>query len=310
MAPLLPRKLVQLAFIFAAVSLFSLPALAQSTEPSILSDQKPGSVLFFNRYTSSPSNPQVSDTQINITNTSQNSSVDVHLFFVDGSSCAPADAFLSLTPNQTASFLLSDLDPGIQGYLVAVASTGFSPIQFNFLIGDEQLRESDGRLANLAAVSVAKRSPGGVEPNGDGTAFLIFDGVEYDRLPAVVAISNFNTQVIDSTNLIIYSPSANLLSGNVVSTNVFTIVYDDAETPFSTSFRIQCIGYLPLTSLRILNGGLNKIVPIGRTGWVRMSGGGRPLLGAVLNKGPVFNGGHNLHHLSLLPTYTIAVPSF
>jgi hypothetical protein len=305
------RRLPRLALALFAVSLLSFSALAQvSTEPSILSDQKPGSILFFNRYTSNPSNPQASDTQVNITNTHQTLGVEVHLFFIDGSSCSPADAFISLTPNQTASFLVSDFDPGVQGYLVAVASSGFTPTKFNFLIGDAQLRENDGKLANLPAVSVAKISAGSVASNGDGTASLVFNGTEYDRLPSTVAVSSFNSQLTDSTNLVIYVPSGNLALGGVTSTTVFTLLYDDVENVFSTSFRIQCVGNIPLTSLRVLGGGINKVVPAGRTGWIRMSASGRPLLGAVLSQGPVFNGGHNFHHLALLNTYTILVPAF
>jgi len=41
----------------------------------------------------------------------------VHLFFVDGATCSIADSLVCLTPNQTASFLASDIDPGTTGYI-------------------------------------------------------------------------------------------------------------------------------------------------------------------------------------------------
>jgi hypothetical protein len=269
----------------------------------------PASVLFFNKYTSSPTSPQLQDTQINITNTNQNEGISLHMFLVDGSTCSVADFFLSLTPNQTFGFLVSEFDPGIQGYIVAVAAAGGTPSQFNYLIGDEFIREADGKLANLQAVGVMKLSPGDVIPN-DGIASLIFNNVEYGRLPSVLGASSFNSQVTHSTNLAIYSPSANLITGASVATTIFTLVYDDAENVHSTSIRVVCYIQTPLTSLRIAGGSINQIVPAGHTGWLRLNATTRPILGAILTRGPVFNGGHNLHALVLLPTYTINVPAF
>jgi hypothetical protein len=301
------RCLIKSVLVICALALMSVSALAQ--ESPALSDMKPGSVLFFNRYTSNPSNPQQNDTQINITNTSQNAFASIHLFLVDGATCSIADSFIGLTPNQTASFLVSDFDPGITGYMVAVAVDG-GPTRFNYLVGDEYIRESDGRQANLAAVAVAKLSYGNVEPD-NGVATLYFDGKEYDRLPNVVALSSFNSQVTDNTEVYIYSPSANLATGEASgTTTVFTLVYDDVENVFSTSIRFECYGTIRLSSLRVAAGSLNRIVPVGRTGWIRFNGSGKPLLGASIQRGPVFMGGHNLHALTLLSNYSISIPSF
>src|SRR2546428_187252 len=84
-------------------------------------DQMAGSVLIYNVYTSSAANPNAENTRINITNTSATANAFVHLFFVDGSNCGVADAFLCLTPNQTTSFFASDIDPGVMGYILAMA---------------------------------------------------------------------------------------------------------------------------------------------------------------------------------------------
>ncbi|MCG3162974.1 MAG: hypothetical protein JMDDDDMK_04343 [Acidobacteria bacterium] len=306
------RRLIHFALAITVCALFSSVALAQyPIGNSHLSDMKPGSVLFFNKYTSNPSNPQQGDTQINITNTNQNSGADIHLFLVDGSTCSIADSFVSLTANQTTSFITSDFDPGVQGYLVAVAVSGGSPTQFNWLIGDEYIRETDGRLANLAAVSIAKRSPGDVAPDGDGTATMNFNDADYERLPASVALSNFNSQATDNTQVNLYVPSSNLIVGASLSTSsIFTLVYDDTEQVFSTTVRAVCYTTVQLSSLRIAGGNINKIVPSGRSGWIRFNGGGKPLLGASIQRGPVFMGGHNLHALSLLPSYSITIPAF
>jgi hypothetical protein len=302
------RCLIKSVLVIFALTLMSVAALAQ-TSPA-LSDMKPGSVLFFNRYTSNPSAPQQNDTQINITNTSQNQFASIHLFLVDGATCSVADSFIGLTPNQTASFLVSDFDPGITGYMVAVAVDG-GPTQFNYLIGDEYIRESDGRQANLAAVAVAKRSYGGVESDENGVAVLNFDGKEYDQLPNSVALSSFNSQVTDLTEVFLYSPSPNLATGEAPgTTTAFTLVYDDVENVFSTTVRFQCYGTFRLSSLRVAAGSLNRVVPAGRTGWIRFNGSGKPLLGASIQRGPVFMGGHNLHALTLLSNYSITIPSF
>src|SRR5215813_10395485 len=303
---------VNLALTIGALILFSSIALAQTYPigPSHLRDMKPGSVLFYNTYTINPSNPDQGDTQINITNTNQTADSDIHLFLVDGSTCSVADSFISLTANQTTSFRVSDFDPGITGYIVAVAIAGGAPTQFNWLIGDEYTRESDNRVANLAAVSIARVSSADVLPDIDGTASLIFNGTEYERLPASVALSSFNSQVDASTQVNIYVPSSNLITGGSSSTTLFLLVYDDVERVFSTSARVGCYATIQLSSLRISGGGINTIVPSGRTGWIRFNGSGRPLLGASTQVGSVFAGGHNLHALTLLPTYTIQVPAF
>jgi len=304
------RRLINLSILVGALAILSTTALAQGI--SHISDMKPGSVLFYNRYSSNPSNPQMGDTQINITNVSQSQGASVHLFLVDGASCTIADSFISLTPNQTASFLVSDFDPGIAGYIVAVATGGggSGPTQNNNLIGTEFIRETDGRTAYLQAISIAKRSAGDVIPDEFGTASLNFNGVDYEQLPMSLAVSTFNSQTSDSNMLVIYSPSSNLMIGAVSSVSVFTLLYNDTESSISSSFTVNCYRYESFTSLFNRGGGINRHVPFGRTGWIRMTASGRPILGSTLGKGPVFVGGHNLHAISLLSSYSITVPSF
>src|SRR5688572_21541652 len=120
------HRLSSLLLILAALILFAAAALG--ADPGVpyppgtpISDQKPGSILIYNVYTSSPSGAASHNTKINITNTSSTQSTLVHLFFIDGATCSPADSMICLTPNQTASFRASDLDPGVTGFLVAVA---------------------------------------------------------------------------------------------------------------------------------------------------------------------------------------------
>ncbi|MBO0723945.1 MAG: hypothetical protein J2P41_24175, partial [Blastocatellia bacterium] len=113
---LIPRT-VKLAFVIIILAVFDPAALSQKAN----SNSQPGSILFFNRYTSDPNNPQLSDTQINITNTDPIEKAFVHLFFIDGTTGSNADYSISMQPNQTLSFLTSDIDPSVSGYIIAVA---------------------------------------------------------------------------------------------------------------------------------------------------------------------------------------------
>jgi hypothetical protein len=307
------RHLINLTLIVCALAMFSTVAFAQyPIGQSSIGDMKPGSVLFYSRYSSNPANPAMGDTQINITNVNQSAGVSVHLFMVDGATCSIADSFVGLTPNQTASFLVSDYDPGVSGYIVAVAvgGGGGGPTQFNHLIGSEFIRETNGVTAYLQAITVAKRSAGGVDPDVNGQTVLNFNGVDYEQLPSSVAVATFNSQTVDSNMLSLFSPSTNLMIGGVTSTSVFTLLYNDAEVPISSSFTVNCYLYNSFTNLFNRGGGINRHVPSGRTGWIRMTASGRPILGSVLGRGPVFVGGHNLHALTLLGSYSIVVPAF
>ncbi|QQS46932.1 MAG: hypothetical protein IPM66_24170 [Acidobacteriota bacterium] len=301
------RRLIALSFLMTVMLIGGAAAQPTANYPN---DMKPGSVLFFNRYTSNPSNPQMGDTLISITNLSQSSSGYMHLFLVDGSTCSVADFTLALTANQTVSFLMSDFDPGIQGYIVGVATDGSTPTQFNWFAGHAYIRETDGRMGNLPAIGLSKNSPGEISPKEDGSFAITFNGAEYDRLPTSVALTSFNSQTSDNTNLIIYSPSSNLMIGSADLVSIFTLIYDDTEKSISSSFTSRCYRYDSLVNLFNRGGGINRHVPFGRTGWIRMTASGRPLLGSVINKGPVFQGAFNLHTISLLTSYEITLPVF
>src|SRR4030095_14799236 len=55
-----------------------------------VSDQKAGSVLVYNLYSSSIAAPNSQNTRVSITNTNPNVGIAVHLFFVDGATCSIA----------------------------------------------------------------------------------------------------------------------------------------------------------------------------------------------------------------------------
>jgi hypothetical protein len=286
------------------------------------SDQRPGSFLIYPVYSSSTTGLQRENTRINITNTAPSRRVVGHLFFIDGDSSSVADAFLCLTPNQTASFLASDLDPDVNGYLIVVAvdeRTG-CPIHFNHLIGDEYVKLSSGHSGNLAAESFAALT--GAPPicvEGSTTVDVNLDGIGYSAAPRVLAIDNIPSPADgNSTLLVIDRIGGNLATGVSTIGQIVGLVYDDMERPASfefgasrRQFRSIISAAFPRTSPRI-----SSVIPAGRAGWMKFW---RPtdgaIVGCILNFNPnsstdasAFNQGRNLHKLTLTTESSFIVP--
>lgn len=290
---------------------------------SAVSDQKAGSVLVYNLYTSDASNGNLQNTRISLTNTDVARTAYVHLFFVDGASCSIADSVLCLTPNQTASFLASDVDPGTSGYLVAVAmDRNGCPISFNHLIGDAFVKLGSGHAANLAAEAVAAVPGSGPLCDANApTATLFFNGVMYNPLPRVLALSNLGSLADgNSTLLVVNRIGGNLTTGASTLAGLFGILYDDGENPFSFGFspgtcqaRNLISSSFPRTTPR-----LDQVIPAGRSGWLKFSmQTDAAILGAAINfnanagtTAGAFNQGHNLHKLTLTTAASVTIPVF
>jgi hypothetical protein len=291
---------------------------------SEVSDQKPGSILIYPLYSSMTTSFSRENTRFSLTNTDPTRAVVVHLFFIEDDSSSIADAFACLTPNQTASFLASDLDPDVTGYLIAIAvdqRTG-CPINFNHLIGDEYVKLSTGHAANLAAEAFAALA--GAPPVCDDTTTTIdlnFDGLSYNAAPRILAVDNIPSPVDgNSTLLVIDRIGGDLASGLSTIGQFFGIAYDDMEHSFSfeqstsrRQFRMIISNTFPRTTPRISN-----VIPSGRTGWMkfwRTTDGG--IIGCVINFNPnaaanasAFNQGHNLHKLTLTTESSFTMPVF
>ncbi|MCG3159686.1 MAG: hypothetical protein JMDDDDMK_00701 [Acidobacteria bacterium] len=326
------------------LSLVALAGAALAADPGLpypasaeISDQKAGSVLVYNLYTSSATGGNTTNSRINITNTNSSYDIAVHLFFVDGNTCSVADSFICLTANQTASFLTSDVDPGVSGYIVAVASDeDGAPVNFNYLIGDEYVKIDGGFEANLGAEAVAAEAAYPyISLSGGALAALIFGSGAYNALPRVLADDNIPSRADGNETLLVVNRigGANLaISGNAVG-RLFGLLFDDAENAFSWTANVT------VCQLRaVISSNFPRTVPrvetaisAGRSGWMKfystsatdLSSIGLPaatpasLLGAAINhngdagaNANAFNGGHNLHKLTLNPIDAIIIPVF
>jgi hypothetical protein len=284
--------------------------------------QKPGSVLIYNLYSSSVSRPQEANTRINMTNTEPTQMAYLHVFLLDSESCTAADFFVCLTPNQTFSFLTSEYDPEVTGYIIAVAvnqNTG-CPTQFNYLIGDEYVKLTSGHAANLTAESFSALVPNPVncDPNAS-TATLAFDNQKYNAMPRTLAVDNIASPADGNSTMLIL----NRLDANVddVTPNIgllFGILYNDRENGYS--FNLPGTGCQLRT---VLSNGFprtsppfNTIISAGRSGWMRFwATNDTGMLGAVINfnakvatSPSAYNQGRNLRHLTYTTNTKLILP--
>lgn len=277
------------------------------------SDQKPGSLLIYNYYSSDSANQNQRNTTLNITNASVSRPVIVHFFFVT-QSCSVADFKSTLTQNQTLSLSLSDVDPDVTGYVMAVAENAEGlPIAHNFLIGDLYFRDAE-KSVGLAAISFAANwTSGAAIPSGTGaspTVSIQFNGQAggYNRLPAAVAMANFPSRAAgDRTLLILNSIGGDYaVDAGLGTRSIFGLLYDDMEQSqsFSLSFNCQYARVLDDSNPRVVPR-ISTTIPAGRTGWMKLYSpdSTRGLVGAMviwnLTSGISNMGAHNLHHLTL-----------
>ena len=300
----------------AGTSCFLTPA-----ETSI-GDQRAGSVLIYNYYTSSLSSPSAQNTQIRITNTNETNDIAVQLYFIDSQTSSPQSIVLCLGANQTTNFSMALFDPGITGYIIAVAvnKTTGCPANFNYLTGGAYVKLSSGHTANLGALAVAALTANPTTcATGNKTAMLNFDGTNYGRLPRMLTIDNIGS-VRDGNDLLL---AVNRIGGSLLTTvgavglvngklfdnkrNSRDFTFTGGSSQFSTHFSSA----FP----RIAGTTFDQFIPSGQSGWAKMwTDNNIGIVGSAINlsanlRTPLgFAGGYNLQVMALTATASLEIP--
>lgn len=295
-----------------------LPQVGSNATRSNASSTKAGSVLFFHRYTSNSQQANTINTLLTITNTNPLDGINVRLFFADINGCFTSERDFALTANQTRTFVASELAPDMSGYAVAVAIDPRGvPTQFNWLIGTAAISDSLGHEASYNAFSVAKRSAGSVRTiDSPATVNLTFDNAEYDRLPKNVAVDNVQVQsgqFPHFTDLALYSPAGNLITGGSAAKQINAVAYEQNGTAHLKTIEAGCGIAQRITDIWPE---MNTFITEDKPAWANFSatdlvtGTAVPVLGMSLTdrEGIPQHNARNMQVLSWLDSYQITFP--
>ncbi|MFN7928975.1 MAG: hypothetical protein U0Y68_13715 [Blastocatellia bacterium] len=256
------------------VNVTSSPSCFLQVNDTTASAPRVGSVLLYGYYTSSISTPATQNTQLRITNTHETQDTAVRLYFVDGQAGSVASLFVCLPPNQTASFLMSEVDPGITGYVIAVAvnKTTGCPINFNSLLGGASVKLSSGHTANLSAIAItALATTPATCANNAST--LNFDGTNYARLPRMLLTDSLpSLKDNNDTRLILARIGGSLVGGANGLGAITGKIYNSSRTAQDFTFSgaaPQFSSSLSVTFPRLTTR-LDLFIPTGQSGWLRL----------------------------------------
>ncbi len=264
--------------------LFTVVSLIGVLLPAAHSERNdPGSLLIFPEFDSRPG----SYTFLTVTNVNPDEGIRVHFNWVDEESCLKTDAWQTLTPLDTITFLSSSASPNEnRGYCFAYARGMASPsaTDFDYLIGTELT--FDGWTSSEYQVNalVYEGQTGEGNPtdlNGDGNADL--DGVEYGTTPDLIAIPRFFGQIPGQG-----MPRAELifigLTGTKFNTSANFLIYNDNEEVFSAQHSFDCwerVSLLDISGVfsqsflyNSTNHDPNEVqgFPLMETGWFQIDG--------------------------------------
>ena len=273
-----------------------------------VSAQKPGSLLVFPYYTSKAA--LKTDTRFTLSNVGAQQAF-VHLFFIDGASCQPADQFLCLTPNASFAGKVSEIDPEATGWILALAvNAQGQPIQYNGLIGNAFVNEGE-YVGNYGAEAFLARSPNVAAIQGD-TALLFFDGIGYDAVPNQFALEVQSPLDAPNQRVVTVGLRGNLNASTMTGAGQVGngIVINGNEKPMGSfvnwlTGNCQAIALLTPLSPRVPTG-LAGLIPRGQNGTIQFRiGAGVGLL--MTPRTANWKGLRALHKIGLT-TSTIRIP--
>jgi hypothetical protein len=293
------------------------------------SDQKAGSVLVFPYYTSaSDGSFSKSDTLIQISNVCNGAATSagvpnysfLHLFFMNGSNCSPADTFVCLTPNGSIQIKASDYDPTLTGYLIAVAVDAQGrPTQNNCFIGSAFVRDdTNGVIDSYGAEAFWKYTPGSISAAVGSSAAINLNGVDYDGAPV-----QFSAQVQDPAlaDEFVVLASVNGDLGTALSSTTQTgvgVLYraDEAPASFQPQIGAGCFSVTAVdkTKIRIVPGNLDTFLK-DSYGYLKFNVSS-PAVGLLISKqGPANQAGNRWSgirtlHKTAVGAATLSAPCF
>ncbi len=290
-------------------------AVGEPAPPGASGQGSKGSVLLFSFYTSQGASE---NTRITLFNRHPAQRVTVHLFFVaeDG---AVADSFACIPPEASVTFLASDFDPGIRGFLIASAVdavTG-SPLSFNHLTGKEDIWLASGHSAtDVKAETFQALFPEGVSlPVIAGPPTINFDDVSYSRAARTLLLTDVPNPADGNDTLLVFHRLGGNLGARVSPIGGFRgILYPKSEpesfAPFTaTATRAQFFSALsdafPLTTpsfAQLLSGGKDWRM-------VFHASDELGLAGLALNRGPAKLNKNLLTPLALTRAMSLTVPT-
>jgi hypothetical protein len=316
----------------AAALLCAAPALANTFGTTVanpaVSDQKAGSVLIFPYYHSDASGDfNKSDTLLTITNVANGAATlngganysFLHLFFISGANCSPADTFVCLTPNGSIQILASAYDPLVRGYLVAVAvDENGLPTQHNSFAGSAFVRDNTSGVADsYSAEAFQKLSAASAAVDAEGNALLQLDGVQYEAAPRQFTVQVQDPTTADQT-LVLASVSGNLGTGLLPTGQAGVgVLYRADERP--ASFQPKLTGCHVLSDVTSTN---FRVVPGPLTAFLKDSYGylkfnvSAPAVGLLVSRQSALGNARNRFsgiralHKTAVGTATLAMPTF
>jgi hypothetical protein len=216
---------------------------------------KPASLLLFPEFDDQPGNATLF-TITNVDDDRRNGAIDMHLVYVDASSCQRTDRLEHLTARDTVTFLTAFQTPGLaRGYMYAYALDPIThkAIDFDFLIGSSWRMDGlNGGAYELDAIPFQALTGPGMPTDVNFNGKPDLDGIEYEKAHSQCFFPRFLGQFTPPVSQSMFSSDLILLQplGNAgVTTSVGLLIYNDNEEGFSANFSFQCWTRVPVLSI-------------------------------------------------------------